>query len=247
MPVIYLSPSTQEFNAYINGGTEEYYMNLVADAMEPYLRSSGIGFVRNTPEMTAASSIVQSNAGAFDLHVSLHSNAAPESLSGQLTGTEVYYNPQNMESLRAAEIISQNLKNVYYNPDRVRTLAASELGEVLQTRAPGVLIEYAYHDNETDAAFIKDNIESLARATVVALTEYFGIPFVEAMEPKEGVVSITADFLNIRQFPSIYADSLARAYNGDPITILGQWEDWYVVDYNGVIGYVMTIYVMPVE
>ena len=81
MPRIYLSPSTQEWNLYINGGTEEYYMNLVADAMEPYLLASGISFTRNTPDMTAASSIAASNNGDYDAHVSLHSNAAPEALS----------------------------------------------------------------------------------------------------------------------------------------------------------------------
>ena len=32
MPIIYLSPSTQEFNPYYGGGNEEYYMNLIADA-----------------------------------------------------------------------------------------------------------------------------------------------------------------------------------------------------------------------
>ena len=31
MPCIYLSPSTQEGNRYVTGGTEEYYMNLLAD------------------------------------------------------------------------------------------------------------------------------------------------------------------------------------------------------------------------
>ena len=69
MPTIYLSPSTQEYNYFLSGGTEEQYMNLLADYMEPYLLSSGIGFVRNTPDMTAASSIRQSNAGNFDLHL----------------------------------------------------------------------------------------------------------------------------------------------------------------------------------
>ena len=77
MPIIYLSPSTQEWNPYITGGTEEYYMNQIADAMIPYLRSCGIRYVRNTPEMTAASSIAASNAGNFDLHLALHSNASP--------------------------------------------------------------------------------------------------------------------------------------------------------------------------
>lgn len=76
MPVIYLSPSTQENNLYVSGGTEEEWMNRLADAMVPYLTASGIQYVRNTPDMTAASSIRASNAGNFDLHLALHSNAA---------------------------------------------------------------------------------------------------------------------------------------------------------------------------
>ena len=40
MPIIYLSPSLQPFNKYTGGGDEQYYMNLVADAMEPYLRAN---------------------------------------------------------------------------------------------------------------------------------------------------------------------------------------------------------------
>ena len=52
MPKIYLSPSTQEYNPYVTGdGSEEYFMNLVADAMEPYLLANGIQFSRNTPEI----------------------------------------------------------------------------------------------------------------------------------------------------------------------------------------------------
>ena len=72
MPYIYLSPSTQEFNPYAGGGNEEYYMNLIADAMEPYLYASGIAFERNTPDMTAAQSIAASNSGNFYLHLALH-------------------------------------------------------------------------------------------------------------------------------------------------------------------------------
>lgn len=99
MPSIYLSPSTQDFNLYYDGsGSEEYYMNLIADAMEPYLTASGITFTRNTPEMTAASSIRASNAGQYDAHVALHSNAAPEALAGKLRGIDVYYAPNSERS-----------------------------------------------------------------------------------------------------------------------------------------------------
>ena len=79
MPTIYLSPSTQEANEYVTGGSEEYYINLLADKMEPYLRSSGIGFTRNTPEMTAVTSIRASNAGDYDLQASTGPSAAATS------------------------------------------------------------------------------------------------------------------------------------------------------------------------
>lgn len=50
MPRIYLSPSTQDWNPYVDGsGSEEYWMNLLADTLEPYLYANTISFVRNTP------------------------------------------------------------------------------------------------------------------------------------------------------------------------------------------------------
>ena len=101
MPTIYLSPSTQEFNPYNGGGNEELYMNLIADAMEPYLTASGIQFVRNTPEMTAASSIAASNEGNYDLHLALHSNASG-SVPGSAMGSEVYYFPGSERGERFA-------------------------------------------------------------------------------------------------------------------------------------------------
>ena len=83
MPSIFLSPSAQEYNPYYdNSGSEEYYMNLIADAMEPYLDASGISFTRNNPNNTLSQIIRESNAGTYDLHLALHSNAAPEYLAG---------------------------------------------------------------------------------------------------------------------------------------------------------------------
>ena len=50
MPIVYLSPSTQDWNPYVTGsGSEEYWMNRIVDAMEPYLRSNAIRYRRNDP------------------------------------------------------------------------------------------------------------------------------------------------------------------------------------------------------
>lgn len=243
MPSIYLSPSTQEFNFYVNGGTEEEYMNLIADAMEPYLRSSGITFTRNTPEMTAASSIRQSNEGNYDVHLALHSNAAPEGREGQVQGVEVYYYPNSTQGKILAETIAQSLMQIYPTPSNVKIVPTTSLGEVSRTRAPGVLIEYAYHDNEADANWIKDNIQEIAAYTVMALTQYFGIPFIPPRIPQEGVVSVRSGNLNIRNRPSVDSTVLTRAPNGAILTVYGRWEDWYVVEYNGVTGYASANYI----
>ena len=109
MPIIYLSPSTQENNLYVNGGTEEQWMNRLADALEPYLTASGIRYSRNTPDMTAASSIRASNAGDYDLHLALHSNAAPEGRYGTVRGILVYYYPGSTQGKRAAELCGMSL------------------------------------------------------------------------------------------------------------------------------------------
>ncbi len=247
MPLIYLSPSTQEWNPYVNGGNEEYYMNLIADAMVPFLNSSGIRYVRNTPDMTAASSIVQSNQGNYDLHLALHSNAAPEVEAGQRRGTEVYYAPMSMQGKRAAEIIADNLRDIYPIPDQVRALTTTRLGEVTKTRAPAVLIEFAYHDNPEDADWIRTNIPKIAQNVVLSLTEYFGIPFVPAQPAYRGEVDVQSGWLNIRSRPSTLSRVIARAWDGNPITVLGEWQGWYVVNYYGNVGYADSRYIKPIE
>lgn len=180
MPNLFLSPSVQQYNPYVNGlGSEEYYMNLIADAMEPYLIASGISFTRNNPNDTLSQAIALSNAGNYDFHLALHSNAAPPNLSGQIQGPDIYYYSTSSEGRRAAEIFEENLKVIYPNPNLVNTIANTALAELRLTRAPANLIELAYHDNFADAMWITNNINLIARTLVLSLTEYFRIPFVE--------------------------------------------------------------------
>ena len=238
MPTIYLSPSTQEANEYVTGGSEEYYMNLIADAMVPYLRSTAIQYNRNTPNMTAASSILASNAGNYDLHLALHSNAAPESLAGQLRGPDIYYDARSWRGRRLADIIANNLRAIYPDPSRVDVRTTTTLGEVTQTRAPAVLVEIAYHDNVDDANWIINNIDEIARNLVLSLTEYFDIPFVLPEQPRIGTVVTQSGGLNIRGKPSITAPVVGRLERGQRVTVWGTWNDWYVIESGNLAGYV---------
>lgn len=243
MPIIYLSPSTQENNFYVSGGTEEEWMNRLTDAMVPYLDASGIQYVRNTPEMTAAAAIRASNEGNYDLHLALHSNAAPEGLYGQIRGIIVFYYPGSTEGRRAAEIVAENLKNIYPLPDRVRAEPTTAIGEVRRVRAPSVFIELGYHDNPDDAAWVKNNLNAIARNIVISLCQYFGIPFLEPRPARPAVVDVNWGSLNIRSRPSTTAPIVARAYDGARLTVINQWQGWYLVRFDGVVGYASSDYV----
>ena len=242
MPTIYLSPSTQEGNYYVTGGSEETWMNRLADTMEPYLTASGIQYVRNLPSMTAASSIAASNSGRYDLHLALHSNAAPEGEYGSQRGILVFYYPTNADGRRAAILIANQLREIYPLPGLVRAEASTTIGEVRLTRAPSVFLELGYHDNRDDAAWIVHNLDPAAQAIVKALCQYFSIPFLLPVPERTAVVDVASGPLNIRYLPSRTAPIVARAYDGDRLTVVNSWQGWDLVHFNGAVGYVDSQY-----
>lgn len=182
MPKVYLSPSVQEFNEFVNGGTEEQYMNLIADAIEPYLTASGIEFERNNPNESLSQAIANSNASGADLHVAIHSNAAPEALAGKLRGTDIYYNTNSYYGKQMADILEKDFEEISQTPDRVKTMPTTTLAELRRTINPAVLIETAYHDNIDDEQWIKENIDLIGRTIAESIAEYFGVPFVSPMD-----------------------------------------------------------------
>ena len=179
MPSVFLSPSTQERNPYVNGGTEEYFMNLVADAIEPYLTASGITFSRNNPNETLSQAIAKSNQGNYDLHFAIHSNAAGEANAGKVRGADFYYYPTSTKGKRAADIFVENLQEIYPLPEKVRTVATTTLAEIKRTKAPAVLAEVAYHDNLSDAEWIQENIGVIGRNLAFSIAQILNVPFVE--------------------------------------------------------------------
>ena len=244
MPVVFLSPSTQEWNPYVTEGkSEEMVMNLLADAMEPYLRSSGIMFVRNDPERNVAGAIADSNAGKFDVHLALHSNAAPDQFKGILRGIDVYYAQKSSDSELLATILANNLQRIYPLPNQVTARPTSNLGEVLRTKAVAVLAELGYHDNPEDAQWLYQNLEQIAQNLVLSLTDYFGIPYIPATEPFFGTVDTEGSRLNLRDYPALTGTILTQIPDGTQLILYGAADGWFVTSRNGKTGYVSGEYV----
>lgn len=243
MPSVFLSPSTQEYNPYVDGGNEEYYMNLIADAMVPYLLASGIEYGRNNAGQGVTQSIAESNAGNYDLHLAIHSNAAAGENAGKIRGTQVYYYPYSNQSQRAANIFANNFKEIYPDPSKVQTVATTSLAEVVRTKAPSVLIEVAYHDNPEDAQWIRDNIENIAMNLAVSVADFLGVREGEPSGARTGIVTTQSSNLNMRAEPSTNAEVIARIPKGTRINILGEDNGWYLISYNGRQGYVFSNFV----
>lgn len=244
MPKLFLSPSTQEWNQYATSGNEELYMNYLADRMEPYLRSSGITFVRNDPSRNVNGAIQDSNSAYYDVHLALHSNAAPDNLKGRLRGIDIYFAPGSSASEKLANIIANNLKSIYPIPDKVRAVPTYSLGEVLRTKAVAVLCELGYHDNTSDEAWLKNNLQAIAQNLVRSLCDYFGIPFVSAGPVKTGVVSTNGGNLNIRNYPRLNGKIIGSIPDGATVTVNGDVGNWYVVSYRGINGYSSSRYIV---
>lgn len=244
MPIVFLSPSTQEWNPYVSeGNNEELVMNRLANAMEPYLRSSGIRFVRNDPERNVAGAIADSNAGRFDVHLALHTNAAPEQFAGILRGIDIYYAPNSADSEMLATIIANNLQRIYPLPNQVLARPTASLGEVLQTKAVAVLAEIGYHDNEADEQWIRGNLDRIAQNLVLSLTDYFGIPFIPAGEPFYGTVDTNGSRLNLRSYPALNGSILTQIPDNTQLILFGETDGWYVTEYSGITGYVSSEFV----
>ena len=245
MPNIYISPSTQEYNPYITGsGSEEYWMNRIADAMEPYLRANTIRFTRNTPEMTAASSIAQAARGSYDFYLALHSNASGDGSSeGRVRAIIAFYYPTSTNGKRAANIFVENLKEIYPLPALVKVRATTALGEVRQPKMPAVLLEIGYHDNTADALWIQENVQNIAENLSRSMTEYFALPFIYPMTPRTGTVVTEESALNVRAYPSMSGQVVGSVPREAQLTVYGQYDGWYSIGYGNLAGYARSDYI----
>lgn len=179
MAKIYLDPSVDETSEYASGGNDEYYMNLIADAMIPYLEIAGIEYTRNTPSDTLNEIINQSNADNHDLHLSLRSTPA---LDIQL-GPNIYYSALEPTAQSAAYNIARNLWSIYPDPGLVDMVPNSTIPEIGLTTAPTVFIDLVNRASYEDTEWLKDNLYSIARTLVFGLTDYFRIPFDVKRQP----------------------------------------------------------------
>ncbi len=179
-PVVYISPSKQDYNKGILGSgytTEKNEMNKIADILIPILQKAGITVYRNNPDTDMNAWMNESNKVNADLHLALHSNG---SSNHNQTGVYVYVHDEQSYAYSIASNIYDSIYNIYpfksNNNNHGIAFAKGSLGEVAPTNVKcGVLIEYAFHDNMDEAKWIVNNREQIASSTAEAIIKYFKV------------------------------------------------------------------------
>lgn len=181
MADVYISPSVQDWNVGFGSyGTEEERMNLLADVLDYELKRHGLTTDRNSPDMTLAQVVADSNSVNPTVHVALHSNAA----NGQARGAEVYAHRFGGAGEQLARDVYARIEEIAPTPglgvkEGYSTFGGQGMYELKRTTAPAILAEVAFHDNPEDAQFIIDNIYELGQAIAKGILDYFGITYQE--------------------------------------------------------------------
>ena len=85
-----------------------------------------------------------------------------------------YANRKETPGARLAQDIYDQIIDIYPDPSKGRgVLFTNSLYEVINTLAPAVLLEVAFHDNEEDASWIIQNENIIAQAIVDGINNYF--------------------------------------------------------------------------
>ena len=240
MPIIYLSPSTQEWNMYVTGsGSEEYNMNRLADALVPYLRSNGIQYTAQPAGDDRRQLHPGGQPGVSTTCIWPSTPTPPRRAAmGRNRGIIAFYYPGSVNGRRAAELLGQ------------KSCGRSTPCPTRSPPGPPPLWVRCASPGSPRCCWRSDTTTTTQtppgwRATGTPspsrspgrLTEYFGLPFIYPMDPVEGTVAVSNGTLNLRDYPSSTGKVIANLPNGAKVTVYGEWNGagmW--CDYNGHDG-----------
>lgn len=175
--VVYISPSTQYDNSYVNVNgiktTEGKTMQEIGNLVKDNLVKRGVVVYMNNPQENFNSHVIRGNKlPGVDCYVALHSNAAGEKYKGQAQGILVITR-KDAESQKLSSMMYKHLQKVYPYKEKSRGIIFNgKYREVSGPNAPTLIAEIGFHDNYKDAEFLLNNKQKIADAVADAIYEY---------------------------------------------------------------------------
>lgn len=176
--LVFLSPSNQTENVWIDGSNEEAEAVRLADAVERILRSRGVDVMRRD-ELRPFNAIVGQSrtaaaiAAGVDLYIPIHSNA---SAKHNATGTCIFFQdgaaPGTVAvSERYAKALAAQIDGICGK--RTRPLyvdwALTEQRQVTARGIPSVYLEYIFHDQPDEVSWYRAHEAEMAAAIANAI------------------------------------------------------------------------------
>jgi len=163
---LYVSPSTQEHNAYAGGGNEEQWMRKLSTRICAHLIAAGHS-VKMGGTVSAGTNAADGNAWGAERYIAVHSNA------GGGRGTEVWAYKAGGTGAALAAAIYNRLAPATSSPDRGVKFSTGYI-ELSRTKAPACIIECAFHDNLAEANEIKSSLDEWSLAIAQGILDHVG-------------------------------------------------------------------------
>lgn len=164
---VYINPSVQTSNLYINGkGNEATNMNDVARFLKRELdKIEFLEVLYNLDNLPLKKSVDESNKFDADIHLALHTNA------GGGRGSEIY----TINSNDFSKTIYDDF-NELGNFKKRGIKNGSHLYEVKNSKAEHVaLMEFLFHDNYEEANWIVNNKELIAKQLAKSIINFVSV------------------------------------------------------------------------
>ncbi len=225
MPTIYIN-TKNDYKSKNDNSNCEYYSNLISSEIKNALNSNAISLANNIIERKTSEEIP--DFSNINLQIDSENNNGSDYI------ISISYKSGNPQSQRLKNILEINLKNIIPENTGIKTTEAEE-----NDFEEDVIIKINC-SNEENFRWLRNNIENLSAAIIMSLTEYFGIPFI----PYTGVIYGRAiKDANIFRRPSTKSEIVQTLTEGEKVKLLSQWEDWYVAEKNGILGYINTYFI----
>ncbi len=234
MATVYLTTDVNRELFLPGAGNIEYCLKLIITEMIECLNSNGINYVNESDRMMSDLDLPSSEES---VRIILGTHSQPGPLPGETSGIFIFFTEGDPKSKRLATILSKNLGNIYPDPSLVKIMSVEPSQAPGGTFIPSVTVKMGYTDNPDDMAWLRENLEEIAVNMVMSLSEYFGSPFTQCKISNFGIVNQDT---NIMQKPNLDSEIVESLAANTKIKVLGQWENWYIVDHNHNLGYVPT-------
>ena len=164
---IYINPSVQHANLYINGkGSEASNMLDIAKYLKKELdKIEFLEVLYNFENLSLSNSIKESNKFNADIHLALHSNA------GGGKGSEIF----TLDSYDFSKTVYEDfLKLGSFKKRGIKN--GAHLYEVKNSKADHVaLMEFLFHDNIEEANWIVNNKEKIAKQLAQSIINFVSV------------------------------------------------------------------------